>query len=83
MIDLCQYSDIFGKPKEGVHSLRFLNMAFVDLALTILGAYIIARYYSYNVLVVFGMLMIASVLIHRLFCVSTTLTNLVFKNILV
>jgi len=32
------YQNIFGEPGKGVHKYRFLNTAFVDYALTIIGA---------------------------------------------
>lgn len=78
-MNLCEYSDIFGKVGEGAHSIRFMNIAIVDLALTILAAWLISKYYNYNVLYVFGILMILSVIFHRLFCVRTTLTKLFFN----
>ena len=37
-----QYSDIFGKPNTGVHSIKFVNVAIVDYILTIILAFFIA-----------------------------------------
>ena len=42
------YSDIFGKPNEGAHSYRFLNLAIVDVILTIIGSFIIAKLFNLN-----------------------------------
>lgn len=78
-MNLCEYSDIFGKAGEGAHSIRFMNIAIIDLAFTILAAWLISKYYDYNVLYVFGILMILSVVFHRLFCVRSTLTMLFFN----
>lgn len=40
-IMFCQYKDIFGKVNEGVHSIRIINIAIVDVILTLVLAYII------------------------------------------
>lgn len=78
-IMFCQYKDIFGKVNEGVHSIRIMNIAIVDVILTLVLAYIIQmklpQYKLYNIFII---LIILSIFIHKLFCVKTTLTNLVF-----
>jgi hypothetical protein len=78
-MDLCQYKNIFGESKTGVHLYRIFNIAIVDLGLTILASYFIAKYYKMNVFYVFIILMLISLIIHKLFCVDTTLTKLVFE----
>jgi len=35
------YSDIFGKPNTGVHSIKFMNVAVFDYTLTIILAFFI------------------------------------------
>lgn len=75
----CQYKDIFGKPREGVHQYRFFDIAIVDLIGTIIGALLIARWLNYDFVSVFLFLMISSLFIHKLFCVETTLTKLIFR----
>ena len=42
----CPYADIFGKPNTGVHSIRLFGLAVVDIALTIIGAYVISKAYK-------------------------------------
>jgi len=37
-MDLCKHKDILGKPYEGFHSYRFLDIAIADVALTVAGA---------------------------------------------
>lgn len=74
-MNLCKYRHIFGKEGEGVHSLRFFNIAIVDLAMTILAAYLIAKYTKTNVFLVIILLLITSVLVHKAFCVETTFTK--------
>ena len=80
-MSLCKYKDIFGKVGEGAHSLRFLNIAVVDTLLTFVLAYFSNKYLKSNLLVVFIVLMILSILIHRAFCVETTLTKIFFHSI--
>ena len=70
----CAYKDIFGKPNEGLHSYRFLNIAVVDLLMTIAFAKWFSYYYEYNFALVFFILLIISILSHWLFCVDTPLT---------
>ena len=78
-MSLCKYKDIFGKVGEGGHSLRFFNFAVVDTVLTFVAAYIINYYLKTNLLVVFIVLIILSIIIHRIFCVETTLTKMFFS----
>jgi hypothetical protein len=78
-MSLCKYRDIFGKVGEGAHSLRFFNIAVVDTLLTFVAAYIINSYLKSNVYLIFFILMVASIFIHRIFCVETTLTKMFFS----
>jgi len=77
-MSLCMYKDIFGKVGTGVHSLRLFNIAIIDTLLTFLLAYIINSELKSNLLLIFFLLILASILIHRIFCVETTLTKMVF-----
>jgi len=76
---LCKYKDIFGKVGTGVHSLRLFDIAVVDTLLTLLLAYIINLYLKSNLLLIFFVLLVASIAIHRAFCVETTLTKMFFS----
>ena len=78
-MSLCKYKDIFGKVGEGAHSVRFFNFAVVDTLLTFVAAYIINLYLKSNVYLIFFILLIASIFIHRIFCVETTLTKMFFS----
>jgi hypothetical protein len=73
---LCKYKNIFGEPGKGVHSYRFMNMAGVDLFLTIFLAIIIAYFSKKNVIIVFFILIVLSIFVHKIFCVETTLTKI-------
>lgn len=77
---LCKYKDILGKVKEGVHSYRLFNIAIVDVIFTILGAYIIYIFNpKYNFLFILLFLFILGIILHRIFCVNTTINNLLFE----
>ncbi len=74
----CQYANIFGKPGEGVHKFRILGVAAVDLILTVILAILLAKWMKWNIILVFVSLMILSVIVHKFFCVQTTLTKKIF-----
>ena len=78
-MSLCKYKDIFGKVGEGAHSLRFFNFAVVDTLLTLVLAYIINYYLKSNAYLIFFILILLSIAIHRVFCVETTLTKMFFS----
>jgi hypothetical protein len=80
MVEFCKYRHIFGIEKEGVHQYRLLNVAIVDTVLTMLFAFALALYFKVSFLFVFFILLVIATLLHRLFCVETTLTKIVFPN---
>jgi hypothetical protein len=83
MTDLCNSTYIkklFGEPKEGIHSYRNFNIAYVDLVATILGSIFLARIMKWNYLyTIIGMFLLGIVL-HRMFCVRSTVDKLLFPN---
>lgn len=79
-MDFCKYKDIFGEPGQGIHSYRFLNIAIVDVLLTILLGYYIAYYTKTPVWIILILLFIMGILLHRLFCVRTTVDKLLFSE---
>ena len=77
-MDICKYKNIFGEERKGLHSFRIFDIAIIDLLLTILFAYFISKKYNYNIKLILFLLLILSVIIHKIFCVKTTLTNIFF-----
>ena len=73
---LCDYSDIFGKPKTGVHSARLGGMAAVDLLGTIAVGAAIGWWRGSAIVAVVAilLLLVLSVIAHSAFCVNTPLT---------
>ena len=74
---LCKYKDFFGKPRKGAHSYRIpiLDIAAVDLILTILAAWAIAKYFDYSFWMTFLVLFILGYFFHVIFCVDTKFTK--------
>jgi hypothetical protein len=75
----CQYKDIFGKPNEGAHSYRLFNVAIVDVILTLLGSYFIAKYFNLSLLYTTIAVFVLGIIMHYLFCVDTTINKLLLK----
>jgi hypothetical protein len=74
-MNLCKYKDIFGKPNTGAHSSRIFNIAIIDTVLTIIIGYLISKYFKLNLLYVLVFLFVLSIIVHKIFCVQTTLTK--------
>jgi membrane-bound ClpP family serine protease len=85
-MSLCAYSNILGVPGAGVHSIRIFNVAIVDVIFTILGAY--AIYYYVNKTYMLNLrywvylvgLFVMGIILHKVFCVKTTINNLIFRE---
>ncbi len=79
-MNLCKYKDILGIPGKGIHSYRILNIAIADVIMTIIAAFIISYFFKFNFWIVLLILFILGILLHRLFCVRTTIDKLIFPN---
>lgn len=77
-MSLCPYRNIFGKPGEGVHSYRIFNIAMVDLGMTLLVAFGLSLVLKQSFALISSILLILGVVLHRLFCVRTTIDKLLF-----
>ena len=77
---LCKYKYILGKPDQGVHSYRIFNIAYIDVLFTIIGAYIIYLFIpKINYFVILISLFILGIILHRIFCVRTTIDKYLFR----
>ena len=74
----CKHRDIFGKPGEGVHSYRFMGIALVDALLTVIVAFYVSKKYTVSFVKTLIVFFIAGVIVHRLFCVNTTINVAIF-----
>jgi hypothetical protein len=78
----CKYKDILGKPNTVPHSIRLFNLAIVDILLTIVAAYLIHKFLlpKCNFFLVLLCLFLAGIIIHRMFCVRTTIDKILFPG---
>lgn len=75
-MSLCKYKNMFGEPNKGVHSYRLFGVAIVDVVMTIIGAYIISLITGYKFSYVLVFLFILGIILHKIFCVNTTINKL-------
>jgi hypothetical protein len=80
-MNLCKYKNLFGIPKKGAHSHRFLGFAIVDVASTIVASIIISFFFKTPLLYTTISLFVLGIILHRLFCVRTTIDKLLFPNV--
>ena len=79
-MNLCAYKDALVKPGQVIHSYRLFGVAIVDVIFTILGAMIIAYFSKYDFYKILIALFILGIIMHRMFCVRTTVDKLLFPN---
>ena len=76
---LCQYKNMFGEIGKGIHSYRIFDIAIIDVLVTLLISYIIKiinpSYCYFRILLI---LFITGIILHRVFCVRTTIDKLLF-----
>ncbi len=80
MFHFCKYKHIFGKPGEGLHSYRIMNIAIVDVLATILLAKAIQFYIipETDIWLILACSFLSGIILHRVFCVKTTIDKLLF-----
>ncbi len=77
---LVKYNKIFGEPgsRTGMRKYRFFGIAIFDSLIVIIFAYIFSLFNGYpfwiNILVLF----ISGIIIHRMFCVRSTIDKFLF-----
>lgn len=77
---LCKYRDALGKPNEGVHK-HVYGIAINDLLATVLVTFLIWYFTRMNPIVLIVLVAVVTVLIHRLFCVNTTINKMIFGEV--
>lgn len=78
---VCQYKNLFGEVGKGIHSYRIFNIAIVDVLLTIIGAFIIHLFVpQYSFIFILSVLFLLGIILHRIFCVRTTIDKLLFDK---
>lgn len=79
-MDLCKYKNALGEPGKGIHKYRFFGVAIMDVIMTIIGAFFISFFFKLPFLITTVSLFILGIVLHRLFCVRTTIDKLLFPN---
>jgi hypothetical protein len=77
----CDYKNMFGEPNKDLHVYRIpvINLAFIDVLMTVIIGYSISKYFSYSFITVMLILIIIAILAHRVFCVRTTVDKFLFS----
>jgi hypothetical protein len=77
-MNFCNYKNLLGIPKNGVHSYRFMSLAIADVIMTIIAAGAISYFFKLSFGFTCIFLFILGIILHRLFCVRTTVDKLLF-----
>lgn len=77
-LSACPYKNALGEPGKGVHSARFAGLAVFDVLGTLVGGYGISVVTGMSVYESTLILFLLGIILHRLFCVDTTLDRLLF-----
>jgi hypothetical protein len=80
-MDLCKYKNVLGQPNKGIHSYRLFGVAIVDVIMTLIAALLISYFFKYSFINSSIFLFVLGILLHRLFCVRTTIDKLLFPNV--
>lgn len=85
-MNLCRYKNIFGEINTGIHSVRIFNIAIFDVLGTIIGGILLHFFLLYvckiyiNLTFIIILLFVLGIMLHRLFCVRTTIDKLLFRD---
>jgi hypothetical protein len=75
----CKYKNMFGEVGKDIHSYRLFNLAIVDILATIIVAFIIHLIFpNISFIYILLFLFILGIILHRIFCVRTTIDKLLF-----
>jgi len=80
-MNLCKYSNIFGEVGKGAHKYRIWNIAIVDVVATIFVSGLLYFLFGQNIpfLYILVGMFILGIILHRLFCVRTTIDKILFS----
>lgn len=85
-MNLCKYKNIFGEINTGIHTVRIFNIAIFDVLGTIIIGIILQFFllrifdFYIDLSIILVILFSLGILLHRLFCVRTTVDKLLFKE---
>lgn len=79
-MDFCKYKDLLGKPGTGFHSFRIGGIAVGDTIFVFICCIIISYLFDYSLLITTLGIFLLGIIVHRMFCVRTTVDKLLFPN---
>lgn len=79
-MNLCEYKNALGTPDKGIHSYRLFGVAIADVIMTLVGSLILSYLLNIKFIYVAIFAFILGIILHRLFCVRTTVDVLLFPN---
>ena len=79
-MSLCKYRYALGIPNRGVHSYRFMGVSIMDVIMTLIGAGLFSYFLKISFVYTSIFLFILGIILHRIFCVRTTVDILLFGN---
>jgi hypothetical protein len=79
-MNLCKYKNAFGIVGKGIHSYRILDIAILDVLVTLFVAFLISYFFKISFLYTSIFLFILGIIVHRLFCVRTTVDKILFSD---
>ena len=81
MVGLCKYKDIFGAPNTGIHKqFRLFDIAMFDVASVFIGGIVLGYYMKWNIPITILGFFLLGIILHRAFCVRTTVDKWLFPN---
>lgn len=79
-MNLCKYKNILGEPNKGIHSFRIGGIAYNDVIITFIFAFIISYVFHYKFWKTLLILLFIGIILHRIFCVKTTIDKFLFTK---
>lgn len=82
----CQFKNLLGEPNKGLHSLRialydgFEGLAIFDILLAITVGVFISKIFNISLLIGISLSLLLGIILHRVFCVRTTIDKLLFPS---
>ena len=79
-MNMCKYKDALGIPGKGIHSYRLFGVAIMDVIMTIIAGFFISYFFKKSFLYTTIFLFVLGIILHRLFCVRTTVDKFLFPQ---
>lgn len=77
---LCKYKNAFGKLNTGIHSYKIGGISVLDFGVAAIAAYILSLLLRTQFLQTFILFLILGIIVHRMFCVRTTVDKFLFPG---